>query len=201
MVDLAEIQAAYYMVAATGVLVAAGYYIQNLRTNEKIKRRDLVFQRLQASQIQFYEAYLSVYMLEWKNYEDFRSRYYGKVEQMSKVYFILSHFNALGILYKDGIADLDQIFQLYTPTSIITMYELLRPEILAQRISWDYPHIWGEVSNPDNYMPFEQLYKEAKRRYPKIVQGSGGMDWAVRKVEMLEPARRIDEMLAKESSN
>jgi hypothetical protein len=29
MVDLVEIQAAYYMVAATGVLVAALYYIYN----------------------------------------------------------------------------------------------------------------------------------------------------------------------------
>jgi hypothetical protein len=31
MVDLEVIQSAYYMVAATGVLVAAGYYIYNLR--------------------------------------------------------------------------------------------------------------------------------------------------------------------------
>jgi len=35
MVDLAEIQAAYYMVAATGVLVAAAYYLMNIRTNQR----------------------------------------------------------------------------------------------------------------------------------------------------------------------
>ena len=35
MVDLAEIQAAYYMVAATGVLVAAGYYILNMRASQR----------------------------------------------------------------------------------------------------------------------------------------------------------------------
>jgi hypothetical protein len=32
---LAEIQAAYYMVAATGVLVAAVFYILNLQTQRK----------------------------------------------------------------------------------------------------------------------------------------------------------------------
>jgi hypothetical protein len=31
MVDLSEIQAAYYMVAVTGVLVAAIYYVLNMR--------------------------------------------------------------------------------------------------------------------------------------------------------------------------
>ena len=35
MVDLAEIQAAYYMVAATGVLVAAIYYVYNMRISQK----------------------------------------------------------------------------------------------------------------------------------------------------------------------
>lgn len=31
MVELAEIQVAYYMVAATGVLIAAAYYVLNMR--------------------------------------------------------------------------------------------------------------------------------------------------------------------------
>ena len=38
MVELAEIQAAYYIVAATGVLVAATYYILNLRETNKNRR-------------------------------------------------------------------------------------------------------------------------------------------------------------------
>jgi hypothetical protein len=35
MVTIEEIQAAYYMVAATGVLVAAAYYVMNIRTNQR----------------------------------------------------------------------------------------------------------------------------------------------------------------------
>ena len=38
MVDLAEIQAAYYMVAATGVLVAAAYYVMNINNLQKSQK-------------------------------------------------------------------------------------------------------------------------------------------------------------------
>jgi len=41
MVDLAEIQAAYYMVAATGVLVAAIYYMMTLRTTQRNMKMNL----------------------------------------------------------------------------------------------------------------------------------------------------------------
>jgi hypothetical protein len=41
MVDLAEIQAAYYMVAATGVLVAAVYYVMTIRTTQRNLKENL----------------------------------------------------------------------------------------------------------------------------------------------------------------
>jgi Flp pilus assembly protein TadB len=41
LVDLAEIQAAYYMVAATGVLVAAGYYVLNMRAMQRSSKQTL----------------------------------------------------------------------------------------------------------------------------------------------------------------
>jgi hypothetical protein len=44
MVDLAEIQAAYYMVAATGVLVAAIYYIVNMRATLQTRQAQLFMQ-------------------------------------------------------------------------------------------------------------------------------------------------------------
>jgi len=41
MVSFEEIQAAYYMVAATGVLVAAVYYILNMRVAQKTSKQTL----------------------------------------------------------------------------------------------------------------------------------------------------------------
>ena len=44
MVSLAEVQTAYYMVAATGVLAAAIYYIVNMRTTLQTRQAQLFMQ-------------------------------------------------------------------------------------------------------------------------------------------------------------
>ena len=44
MVSFEEIQAAYYMVAATGVLVAAVYYVFNMRAAIKTREAQLFMQ-------------------------------------------------------------------------------------------------------------------------------------------------------------
>jgi hypothetical protein len=46
MVELAEIQTAYYMVAATGVLIAAIYYIFNMRATLQTRQAQLFTQYL-----------------------------------------------------------------------------------------------------------------------------------------------------------
>ena len=76
MVDLAEIQAAYYMVAATGVLVAAIYYIINLRHN--MKAREMEICRLFTTDFvsdQGMQKYAIMMTMEWKDYEDFMEKY------------------------------------------------------------------------------------------------------------------------------
>ena len=52
MVELAEIQFAYYMLAATGVLVAAIYYIISLRYNMKARETEIANILLVASEAQ-----------------------------------------------------------------------------------------------------------------------------------------------------
>jgi hypothetical protein len=192
LVTIEEIQAAYYMVAATGVLVAAAYYIQNLRINEKIRRRDLVFQKLQPSTRDFLKAMFNTWnMTDWNTIEEYRSKYVWKVNPEANLdfYYVLNHFNALGILYKDGIADPEQIFQLYNSYSLIAFYEKFEPLIMVARLTPS-----GELHNPDMYKPFELLYREAKRRYPK----SGKLPAS--KEELLEHGRFFDEHLGLKKS-
>ena len=76
MVDLAEIQMAYYMVAATGVLIAAIYYIINLRYN--MKAREMEICRLFTSDYvsdQGMRRYAIMMTMEWKDHEDFMEKY------------------------------------------------------------------------------------------------------------------------------
>jgi hypothetical protein len=87
MVDLSEIQAAYYMVAATGVLVAAIYYVMNMRASRKTqelaqKTQEQTLETRQAQLfIQLYTTFTSyefktkwndiMHVWQWKDFKDY----------------------------------------------------------------------------------------------------------------------------------
>jgi len=82
MVSIEEIQAAYYMVAATGVLVAAAYYIYNTRINQRMMKvtqdsrkaevTNNILNNLQS--LESWKAFFDVMNLEWKDFEDFAKK-------------------------------------------------------------------------------------------------------------------------------
>ena len=185
MVDLALLQSVSYIAGALGVCVAAFYYVMMLRSSEKTRKRDLVFQKLQVP-LQFYEAYYPVlWTKDWKNYEEFRGKHYvDKTDLYPKVAYILNHYNALGLLVKDGLATPEQVFQQYLPLSIITIFEKYKGEIAISRLT---PSM--EVHNHDAYRGFELLYVEAKRLYPKSPLGPFNREI------LLGHARKVDEIL------
>ncbi len=172
------------MFGGIGVGLAAIYYIMMLYNNEKLKRRDLVFQRLQPSTREFTRALFTTYrMTDWKTVEEYRRKYsyYIDPELNADFYYVLNHFNALGILFKDGIADADQIFQLYNSYTLIGFYEKFEPIIMVSRMTPS-----GELHNPDMYMPYELLYEEAKKRFPKSGRLPGSQE------ELIEHGRMFD---------
>jgi hypothetical protein len=167
MVDLSEIQAAYYMVAATGVLVAAAYYIQNIRINEKIRRRDQVFQKLQVNMLQHNNVLYEVMnMTDWKTLEELTLKYGRRTnpEAFAKRSYILNHYNCLGILLKDGLVDEDELFQLYPPNTTVALYSEFELWIKTQRMHSD-----GKPSFPEAYRGFEYLADVARKRYPNLL--------------------------------
>ena len=189
MVELATLQAISYIMGSLGVFVAAVYYIYNMRNTAKIRRRDLVFQRLQTS-LQFFEAYSACLdATGWNTYEEVRDKYYGKPDLMPKLWLVLNHFNALGLLIKEGLATPEQIFQQYLPISIIAIHEKYKAELVIARLT---PSM--EVHNPKAYEGFELLYKEAIKLYPKSPLGP------IPKEVLLEHARRVDELLKAEAN-
>ena len=76
MVDLAEIQAIYYMVAATGVLVAAVFYILNMRETTRNRRLTLTNNLMQNfTSEEGSRRWLELMTMEWKDFDDFRAKY------------------------------------------------------------------------------------------------------------------------------
>ncbi len=165
MVDLALLQSVSYIAGAFGVCVAAFYYVMMVRNMENARRKDLIVQRLQLP-LQYHEAYwTALRMWDFNTLEEFLNKYQTQenLDKFIKLQMLLSHFNSLGTLMKDGLADPEQIFQLYLPYSIMYVWEKFLPVMMRNRITSA-----GVVHNPDAYRGFELLYLEAKRRYPKI---------------------------------
>jgi hypothetical protein len=112
LVDLAEIQAAYYMVAATGVLAAAVFYIVNLR--ETTKNRRITFTNSMMQQLLTEEGVrreMDCYSMQWKDFNDFMQKYDSRVnpENYTKRMSLWLMYDSIGHLYRSGLIDLDTV--------------------------------------------------------------------------------------------
>ena len=129
LVGLVEIQAAYYMVAATGVLIAAVYYvlnIQNNRRNQELSLRALeqsaqaqkqtletrqaqllmsLYQRW--SEPEFQDAYYEMMQWEWNDYDDYMEKYgwASNPAKWSLRVTIGTFLEGLGVFVKRGFID------------------------------------------------------------------------------------------------
>jgi hypothetical protein len=112
MVTIEEIQAAYYMVAATGVLVAAAFYILNIRETMR-NRRGTFSSNVRAFSCSeaWVKAYLEASKMQWADYEDFEKKYGWEVntELATKRYVVLARYDLMGRQYRTGLIDLDDI--------------------------------------------------------------------------------------------
>ncbi len=112
MVDVAEIQAAYYMVAATGVLIAAIYYIVNMRATLATRRISLaesISSRL--VNLDGYRMYFEMRDWEWEDYEDFR-RKYGSVDSNAVRFTLWNSYNELGSMLRKGLVKAEDLYDL-----------------------------------------------------------------------------------------
>ena len=119
MVDLVEIQAAYYMVAATGVLVAAIYYIYNIRINQRAVKATLETRQTQLfmqvmdkmDQRWLDDLFEILNEWEWKDFDDFDKKYHPTVNPDSSVKRMATWltYEAIGLQYRTGLLDMNQI--------------------------------------------------------------------------------------------
>ena len=146
MVDLTEIQAAYYMVAATGVLVAAAYYIMNLRENRKNMRVTLTNNiMLNLGTPTGMKQIIELLQMEWTDYEDFERKYgtENNLESASVRLSLWYTYNTLGELLRRGLVDEN------------TLYNAM---------GWGVVSIWKK---------FESVVAEHRRRYMSRDQWTG----------------------------
>lgn len=103
MVDLSEIETVYYMVTATGVLVAAVYYILSMRATLQTRQAELfmeVFDRYQ--DMEFVKIFLMVMKREWKSYDEWNSDRWDPIQGPARI-SINNYFEGIGLLIQRGL--------------------------------------------------------------------------------------------------
>ena len=154
MVDLAEIQAAYYMVAATGVLVAAFYYLMVLR--EQVKNRRINQTHIVMQTLQTYEGmrrWIDLMNMEWKDYDDFEKRYGSDVnpDNFANRSTMFRFYNAMGYLVESGLADVETVHKLngIGPIWVWAKFEPIikenRRRYSGKNEYWGMEYLAGEV--------------------------------------------------------
>jgi hypothetical protein len=117
MVSIEEIQAAYYMVAATGVLVAAAYYIMNMRAAERNKKVQLstsITERLGSKDSM--RDFATLMTLKWKDIDEYLKKYdlsensEGTREFFAQRWTLWALYENLGYLLKNGLVDAEIVY-------------------------------------------------------------------------------------------
>ena len=149
-------------ISILGLAASITYYANIIQNAEKARRRDLIFQRFQGYDLDYFRAYHQVALqTDWKTPEEYMAKYsrYGDVDAASYYSYILRVYTMAGVMYMEGIADLDLVFKLYPAASVIRFWEQFKP-IRDYSIE--------SIGHPDDYyIVFDTLYKEAKKRYPE----------------------------------
>ncbi|MBM3291568.1 hypothetical protein FJY84_02705 [Candidatus Bathyarchaeota archaeon] len=161
---LSTLQSISYIAGATGVCIAAFYYVQILRNAEREKRRQTLLMRMPAMSKEYMDSYWYLRTLkDWKTRQEFIQKHASNPEVLSKLHYVMNIYNILGMLYIEGLMKIEDIAQLYPPASIIGMFERFWFYVPINRKS-----SLGEDADPKFWFPLESLYKDLKGRFPGI---------------------------------
>jgi len=167
LVDLSEIQAVYYMVAATGVLVAAVYYIYNMRISQRnsalaLKTQQQTLETRQAQMFmniyqqtatkEFSSAYNTFLSYEWKNFDEFRELCQKK-EILDQFQILAMYWEGIGVLVREGFLPIRLVALLITGMTR-SFWEKLNPIKVDMRVNLGWVRWMSET---------EYLYDELLR--------------------------------------
>ena len=152
---MSEVQTVSIAVASTGVLIAASYYILQIRHQSKLRQTDLLV-KVFSTMINkdWLEAWEKVRDRENLEYSKYKEKY-GFVEA-NQVYLL---YDELGRLLQKGLIDID-LLPLETG-QVTNAWEKLSFILEGSRKKFSEPKLGSG---------FEYLYNEVKKREQKIQQ-------------------------------
>ena len=153
MVDVSTLS---IVIASAGILVAATYYVLQIRHQTKLRQMDL-FMRLYSvfTSKEFTEAGLVITSLEIRGYDDFVEKYgmpHAEEPVWTALYISINYFNEVGMLLHRGFIDIESVDELFG-YRVAFFWEKLKPLIEG----------WRKQLNPQVAKWFEYLYNEVEQ--------------------------------------
>jgi len=153
---MVDIQTVSIAVASTGVLIAAIYYVLQIRNQTKIRQTDLVM-RLYSTfgSKEFQDAWTRIESIEFKNYDE-----YVKKCGLGDYAQCATFFEGIGVLLQKKLIDINLVDALFS-VPLKFMYERMKPIIEGNR---------EQLHNQRVFEHFEYLYIEMKKREQQLAK-------------------------------
>jgi len=144
-----EVQTISIVFASAGVMVAAIYYLMQIRHQIKIRQTDLLVRLapwLNMSGSELLQAYVKVLNLEFKDYDDFVKKYgpplAEKPEQMA-IMTVGNYFEAIGTLLRRKLLDADLVWDYWGETFIALWQKKYQLYVEGVRKEFNQPEFGG----------------------------------------------------------
>jgi hypothetical protein len=153
-----DLQTLSVMVAATGVTLAAVYYISKLRIDIKTRQAQLFMQLYnRLNEGEFCENYGKVvFRYEWEDFHDWKNKYHPEVDLNAWIPWVsvARFFLGIGTLVKRKMIDVDLVADIMGGPVMWT-WEKMSPIVKELKVDLKRPQLWND---------FEYLYKEIKKQ-------------------------------------
>jgi hypothetical protein len=162
---MVDVQTVSIAVASGSVVLAAIYYVLQLRHQTRMRQTDFIV-RLYSTygSKEFHEILVEMHSLRFNDYEDFVKTYgpwLSKGPAQTAVFMVSTYFSEIGTLLDRKIIDINFLYDIWGSTSINMNWEKVKPVILGLRKQFRDPRVFGS---------FEYLYNEVKKREQQLEQ-------------------------------
>jgi hypothetical protein len=164
MVDILLLQTISVLVASAGLLIAALYYVLQIRHQTRIRKTEMLMKLYTSStNNEFMDAFWKVMSIDIKDYQDYVKQY-GKSSEsdnpMNKAFFTTATFyEMVGVLLLRKLIDLVTVYDVWGSSNPMMLFEKIKPIVLNLR---------RELNEPAMFLGFEYLCAELKRKEPQL---------------------------------
>jgi len=159
---MVDIQTVSIVVASVGLLVAAVYYVLQIRHQTKMRQMDLLMRiYLTWGSEDMKKALQDVFALKFEDYDDFIKKYGLSSRAWVDVDKVGWFMNGLGFLVHEGFVNIKLVLGLFHAQGWIMLWEKLKPVVEGVRKTFGFP---------ESYAWFEYLYNEVKKKEQRGVK-------------------------------